>query len=65
MGMCDYLVEFDRRYDKIKIHNIILPEPVLAYRVLNSANISVEKGQLARATVSELTYSNMQRQLKL
>ena len=53
--MCDCLVEFDRRDDKIKIHNIILPEPVLAYRVLKSANISAEKEQLARATVSEIT----------
>ena len=46
------------------MHNIKLPDPVLAYRVLKSSNITAEKEQLARATLSELTYSNIQSQLR-
>ena len=42
-----------------------LPTAVLAYRVLKSANISNEKLQLARATITELNYKNMKKQLKV
>ena len=41
-----------------------LPDGVLAYRLLKSTNLTVEKQQLARATLSELTYDNMKKQLK-
>ena len=41
-----------------------LPDGVLAYRLLKSANISKEKQQLARATLTELTFTNMRKQLK-
>ena len=41
-----------------------LPTAVLAYHVLKSANISNEKQQLARATITELNYKNMKKQLK-
>ena len=48
----------------IRLKYTILPEHVLAYRVLISENISSEKEQLTRATVSKLTYRNMPGQLK-
>ena len=41
-----------------------LPSGVLAYRVLKGANLTPEKQQLARATITELTYENMKKQLK-
>ena len=40
-----------------------LPDGVLAYRVLKSANISQEHEQLAQATITEFSYSNMTEQL--
>ena len=43
---------------------MVLPKGVLAYKVLNNANISPEKKQLIRATVLTLTYENMTKQLK-
>ena len=43
---------------------MVLPNGVLAYKVLNNANISPEKKQLIRATVLTLTYENMTKQLK-
>ena len=41
-----------------------LPDGDLAYRLLKSANISKEKQQLDRATLTELTFANMRKQLK-
>ena len=42
-----------------------LPDAVLAYRLLNNANIGHEREQqLARATLAKLTYSNMKDQLR-
>ena len=40
-----------------------LPTRVLAYRLLNSVEISEDKQQLARATISSFTY-DMKKQLK-
>ena len=40
---------------------MVLPTGVLAYKVLNNANISSEKKQLIRATVVSLTYENMKK----
>ena len=62
--MTDYLNEFERRYNKIKSLNMELPTGVLAYRLLKSANISADRQQLARATLSDLTYDKMKKQLK-
>ena len=41
-----------------------LLDGVLAYRFLNSANISSHYEQLVRATLSELSYQSMKDQLK-
>ena len=39
-----------------------LPTAVLVNRVLKSANLSNEKQQLTRATITELNYKNMKKQ---
>ncbi|CAF3728331.1 unnamed protein product [Rotaria socialis] len=49
---------------KIKKYSLDLPDGVLAYRVLKSANVTDQEQQLARATLSDLTYYNMKQQLK-
>ena len=59
MDIIDYLNEFD-----IQGYEMTLPSGVLAYRVLKSANLTPEKQQLARATITELTYENFKKQLK-
>ena len=41
-----------------------LPTGVLAYRVLKNANITHEKQQLVRATLTSLTYESMKKKLK-
>ena len=43
---------------------MILPTGVLAYKVLNNANISSEKEHLIRTTIVTLTFESMTKQLK-
>ena len=64
MTIVDYINEFERLNNKIRQFDMVLPTGVLAYKVLNNANISSEKKQLIRATVVSLTYENMTKQLK-
>ena len=63
MSIKDYLITFERLHHKIIQYNIKLPGPVLAYSVLKSANISPEKEQLAHATITELKYEAMKKQI--
>ena len=63
MSTLDYINEFERRNNKIKSKKIELPDAVLAYRLLKSANVSEQKQTLARATISKLTFEDMKKQL--
>ena len=60
----DYRVEFDRLVQQLKYYDIDLPEPVLAYRALKSANLSEENERLVRATVPDITLKHMMKQLQ-
>ena len=62
--MTDFLNEWERRYNQLRAREIELPDAVLAYRLLKSANLSSEKQALVRATVSKLTLENMKKQIK-
>ena len=55
----DFLIEFGLLVTKLKDFNILLPESVLAFRALKSANITKDNEKLVKATVSELTLSSM------
>lgn len=64
MNMMDYINTFERLYQAAKHYKPELPDGVLAYRLLHSANLSDAHVQLARATLPSLIYSNRQQQLK-
>ena len=64
MTIVEYINEFERLYNTIKVHKMELPTGVLAYRMLKSANISEEKQQLVRVTLVALTYEDMKKKLK-
>ena len=64
MNMIVYINEIERLYYENQRYEMTLPTAVLACRVLKSVNISNEKRQLARATITELNYENMKKQLK-
>ena len=64
MGMTEYINTFERLYQKANYFKLELPDGVLAYRLLDSANLSDTHVQLARTTLLSLMYNNMQQQLK-
>ena len=45
-------------------YEIKLPPVVLAYRYLNSANLTEAQSTIVRATISDYTYANMVKQIK-
>ena len=63
-NMKEFLNNFERLCSKLKVHQMELPDGVLTYRVLKSANLSEENEKLAWATVTTFTYKSMTDQLK-
>ncbi len=59
-----YLADFDHLYNNVKKFGMILPEGVLAFRLLKSANLTQDEEKLARATVARFTYHEMSISLK-
>ena len=62
--MSEYINEFERKYNKSKSHGSLMSPDILAYHLLNSANISDEHKKLARATTTNLTFDDMKNKLK-
>ena len=62
--MEDFLIEFGRQVAKLKNFNILLPEPILAFRALKSTNFTPDNEKLVKATVGELMLSSMSGQLR-
>ena len=63
MAIKEDLIKFEHLYNKIKDHNMTLPDGVLAYCVLKSANLNEEEMKLCRATITELKYDDMVKKL--
>ena len=64
LSMTDYCNEFDKRYSKVKSYGTEFPPDLFGFRLLKSANLLPHQEQLAKATITELTYDNMKAQLK-
>ena len=64
MSVHEYLLEFDKRVKTLAEYEIKLPDSVLAYEILNNANLSCDQVALARATVEKLDYNLMKDQIK-
>ena len=63
-AVSDYCKEFHRKYQKVKGSGNELSEPVLAYRLLKSANLNETDVKLIIATVPQITYDEMSKQLQ-
>ena len=55
----DFLINFGRYVAKLKNFSILLPIPVLAFRVSKSVNLPTENERLVKATIGKLTLSSM------
>ena len=64
MSISDYVIKFEQLYFKAKSFRMEIHDGVLAYRLLNSANLTLEQKQLVKATISKMDYSIMKDQLR-
>ena len=64
MSIKDYIIEFNLKLKKIQNHDMALPEGVLAYYLLECANLTKEQTSLCRATCNNLTYNDMKTQIE-
>ena len=63
-NITNFVNEFEKRHSKTKSFGTTMSSDILAYRLLKSANLSEHNEQLAKATITELTYDKMKMQLK-
>ena len=63
MKISEYVIEFEKRYNKAKLYDMKVHDGVLAYRFLKSSDISESHQQLVKATLGDMTYANMKKQL--
>ena len=55
----DFIIKFEKLYNKLVKHEMALPEAVKAYFLLNAANMTEENEKLARTTCGVLDYTHM------
>ena len=60
----EYILEFDKKLRLLKEYEIELPDTVLAYDILNNANLSEHNHSLATVTAKPLSYLLMKETLK-
>ena len=54
-----YLNEFDMRFFKTKSYGTVMSDDILAYRLLQSVNLSTYHEELVKATIPDLQYDIM------
>ena len=64
VDMVDFINEWERRYGKIKERKMDLPDGVLAYRLLKSANLDDIKQTMVRSSIAKLSLDEVKKQLK-
>ena len=64
MKMTEYIVEFERLYTKVKKYQMVLPDAVLAFKLLDNANLEDREKQLALTASSDLKFATMKSSLK-
>ena len=62
MNVVDFINEYERLYNNSKKYKMELPKGVLTYRSLKSADITEDKQQLPRATMTSFSYDCMKKQ---
>ena len=63
MNFQDFIIKFEASNSEIRRHKMELPDGVLAYRFLHSANLKDDEIKLCRATISDFTYDEMKKKV--
>ena len=64
ISMIDYINNFEQNYNKCKKFSIELPDAVLAYKILDGANLTDTERKLALTACTELKYDLMKTSLR-
>ena len=64
MTMTDFIIEFERKYNRTKKFNMTLPDNVLAFKLLDCCCLTVGEKQLALTAITDTTLSGMKTALK-
>ena len=59
MTVSEYLLEFEHLYKRMIEHEMILPDPVLTFKLLDGANITSDERKLALTFCVDLKYEKM------
>ncbi|VDI81921.1 Hypothetical predicted protein [Mytilus galloprovincialis] len=57
--MCDYIIEFEQKYNKCKKYDMPLPDAILAFKLLNNAGLGESDRHLALTACSDLKFETM------
>ena len=60
----DYIAEFDKCINKLRVHKIEYPEDVKGFKLLKGANVQPNEEKLIRATIDDITYDRVLKKLK-
>ena len=60
----DYITEFDKCINKLKVHNIQYPEDVKGFKLLKGAKVQPNEEKLIRATITDITYDLVLKKLR-
>ena len=64
MNMSEYIIEFEKRYNKAAVHGFTLAKSCLGYFLLNQARLSEDHRKLVRATIANLELDEVKAKLK-
>ncbi|CAG2232753.1 unnamed protein product [Mytilus edulis] len=57
--MCDYIIEFEQKYNKCKKYDMPLPDAILAFKLLDNAGLGESDRHLALTACSDLKFETM------
>jgi hypothetical protein len=63
-SISDYIYEYEQRYSKCRKYKLDLPDAVLAFKLLDNADLSIQEKQLAMTACGDLNFVNMKSALK-
>ena len=64
MSLADYTIEFEELLYCLEKYEMKLSPVIVAYRYLNSADLTEVQSTIVRTTISDYTYDNMVKQVK-
>ena len=60
----EFLIEFENRHHKIKEFGMTISDDLLGYRLIQAANLSSDKEELVKATVTQLNFEEVKSKMK-